>query len=433
MGNETSTAAKITKRVLVELLISLPAWLILTLGDDLAGKLAMICTASVFFGIGLVLYKLPPVWSRVILLAAMAIVLIIGIGLLRGNLPNSLWICALLWRGRYPKLTANHYGLAFLICCLAVIIASQNDILSGYRIVFITLAVIWIMIWFISLNSALMKDAGLQNNIVTRPVRLASRKYLLLFLAVALVIFALTVNYGKQLLTLPGYSSSDQKWLDVSDLQTPAPAQPMEEDWRITPDEQRPPSVIWDILFWTMAVAAMLGGIWFARMLWKDRTWSWNRFIKALRTWFLREKKVEALPYVEERRSLLKDKKKGPSRWNALFERRNIGLEWEQLSNPQKVRRIYEEAVLSGIEQGYEFKPHHTPSETLEGIKQWRVTSLQPADKEKANAYWPWFLSIRLSLLKLYEIAKYSTHSVTEQEVGSLKGDPSGGKARKNR
>lgn len=418
MGNGSSAVGRVIGRVLLEWLIWVPLWLVLTINDGVTSRLGTVVAATVFFALGFLLFKLPVVWARVTVAGVIVILVAVGIARYTNDLPIFLWIGVLLWRGRYLRLKPLDYLLAFLVCTAAVIAASQNDDLSNYRLLFIILAVIWVIVWFISINRGLLEEAGLHSNIVTRPVRLANRKYLFIFLTAGLLVFALTVSYGQKLLTPPHIST------DLFN-QPPPPETPIQQGQNplsaLLDKEQGPSSPIWDILLWIMVGAAALGAIWFARLMWKDRTWTWRGIIEAIRQWFIRAKKVEALPYIEERRSLLKEKKKGPSRFDTLFRKHNRGPEWEQLSNPEKVRRLYEETVLSGIEKGYDFQAHHTPFETLENMDQWRVSQQQVTDNEKHSSYWKWLLGIRISLLQLYEKAKYSPHSITEQEVKSLK------------
>lgn len=421
MGNAAALSGSLTRRVIMEGLIGIPVWVILTHGDGIEVKLIAICAAAIFFIIGLLLYKLSPAWGRVTAITLMIVLLTVGIGY-REFLPELVWMGALIWRGRYPKLSYMHYGLAFLICCLAVIVASQLDILSSYRLLFIGLSLVWIVNWFLSLNRWLLNDAALQNSIVTRPVRLGSLRYLLTFLAGALLVFALTVNYGEKLLTPPNITPLEENIVSEPDSPPPAQEQPSLQELLGEDADQGKPSIIWDIVFWTLGGLAAVFALFVVRMLWRDRTWTWRRFITSIRAWFVREKKTEALPYVEERRSLMKEKKKKSSRWSDFFQRSNRDREWQLLDNPQKVRRLYEDAVVSGIEQGYEFKSHHTSSETLERIAHWReVVSIR--DKDLRDSYWSRLLSIRLTLIKLYEKARYSPHSVTDQEVESLNND----------
>jgi hypothetical protein len=421
MGSEASPLIRIARRVLVEWLSWLPIWLILTSAYQLSGKLLLVCAGTVLFILGLFLYqRLSPAWSRATLILSIALLLGIGIPLFSSEWMTLVWLAVLLWRGRYPKLGARHYGYAFLLCCVAVIIVAQNASLPDYRMIIIALSLLWIVVWFLSVNRGLLEEAGLNNQIVTRPVRRANLLYLLIFLTGALLVFALTVNYGKELLTPPKYVPSEEVRVDIEDVLPPPSGPTGLGDMLGAVEKQGPRSVIWDILFWVLTGAAAVGLVWFVRMLWRDRTWSWRSFADSIRAWFVREKKAEALPYIEERRSLLKDKKKGPGRWNAFFHRNHREREWEQLDNPQKVRRLYEEAVLAGIEQGYEFHAHHSSAETLTRIAQWRANHSLP-DKDNSSTYWNRLLNIRLKLMILYEKARYSPHSVTDQEAEDLK------------
>lgn len=421
MGREaTAIWVRIARRVLVEWLIWLPVTIILTHSFDLSGKLFVSCGVIGSFALGMLLYKLPPVRSKVILFAVSVIVLGIGIIFFRNDWMAFALLGVLLWRGRYLQLLPRQYGFAFVLCCVAVIVAAQSDILPDYRILFIGLSLIWIVAWFLSLNRGLLTDAALQNSILTRPVRLASRRYLLIFLAAAFLIFAVTVNYGEQLLTPPVYVPGENN-VEIPEVQPPLQNQPSLKDMLGVNEEQGEPSKIWEIVFWIMSGLAAIGFFFFVKMLWRDRTWTWQRLLSAIRMWFLREKKTEALPYIEERRSLMKEKKRS-SRWNAFFQKNNREQEWDQLDNPQKVRLLYEAAVLSGIDQGYEFKVHHTSSETLEGMAHWRKgLALRDKEKESKSSYWIRLMNIRLMLIKLYDKARYSPHSVTDQEVKDLK------------
>jgi len=415
----SSAIGRVIGRIIVEWLIWLPVWLVLTTNMTILGKVGMIFIVMAFFAGGLLLYRIPAFWRRMSMLLIIIALIALSIAWFANDVPIMLWLGILLWRGRYLRLRHPHYGLAFGICCAAIIITSQNEAWADHRLPFILLAVFWMIVWFITLNRSLIEQAGLYNDIVTGPVKQASRKYLLLFLMVGVLIIALTANYGQQLLTPKHVVNPNNSWIDPN--QFIQPPQEQDQSWMEGLVEDRgKPSIIWDILFWIMTGLAACGLIWFARLIWKDRTWTWRGMLRSIREWFLRENKAENLPYVEERRSLLKEKKKGPGRFDSLFRRQSRGPSWEQLSNPEKVRRLYEEAVLSGIEQGYDFKPHHTPSETLERLEQWRLSQAAPSN-EKHSSYWTRLMNIKTVLLKLYEKAKYSPHEVTSQEVGSLR------------
>ncbi|BBI31055.1 hypothetical protein [Cohnella abietis] len=417
---KTPYMGKIANRLLLELFIWLPIWLILTDSEGSTIKLVAFIAAIAAFGLGFALFNLPVAWSRFTLVMILILLVLVGSVKYTSELPLFIWMGVLLWRGRYPRATVRHHALGFLICTAAVIVASNNENLHQYRWGFIVLAIIWMVTWFVAFNRGLLEEAGLGNSIVTRPVRLTSRRYLFIFLTASLLIFALTVSYGQQLLTPPKINTD---WMQSGKQEPPMepPVQQQDPLSKLKNEDQGPPSLFWKISEWIMVGVAVIVGLWFVKLLWKDREWTWRSMIKAIREWFLREKKAEKLPYVEERRSLIKEKKKGAGLWDTLFHRQKHGRAWELLNNPEKVRRVYEEAVLTSIEQGYDFKSYHSPSETIEGIQQWRLGQQLLDKKDKNSAYWKRLLHIRKSLLMLYEKARYSPHEITEKEVEGLK------------
>lgn len=423
MGDQTSGSSspigRAIIRIVMEWMIWLPVWMVLTTNMRAAGKFGMVAAVLFFFALGLLLHRFPTVWRRISMLAIFIALLAAGISLYTRELPIFIWMGILLWRGRYLKLRPMHYGLAFGICCAVMIVTSRNDVWADDRLIFILMAIVWVAVWFVALNEILIEQAGLHNGIVTSRVRQANRNYLYIFLAIGLLVIALTASYGQQLLTpKQAVVNPDNSWIDPNNFIQP-PREMEKPEW-MEEEEPGKPSVIWDILFWILSVVVVCAAFWFARLFWNNRTWTWRGFLKSIREWFLREKKAEKLPYVEERRSLAKEKKKGSSLIDSLFRRRNRGADWERLSNPEKVRRLYEEVVLAGIEQGYEFQASHTPSETLEGIERWR-TSRRASDDEKLISYWNRLLSIKSVLLELYEKAKYGPHEISAQEVEGLK------------
>ncbi|RED54956.1 DUF4129 domain-containing protein [Cohnella lupini] len=418
----SSPIRRILQRILTECLIWLPVWLILTVNMGGLGKLGMVFGAMAIFGAGLALHLMPALWRRLTLLTALFILLAIGIVQYReGNLLLFLWLGVLLWRGRYPNLGYLHYVLAFGICCTATIVTSLNQEWSDYRLPLILLALMWIVVWFISLNKRMIDDAGLYNGIVTGQVRRASRKYLFIFLAAGLLVIAITVSYGEQLLTPKQAIDSGDRWIDPDKFIQP-PQEMATPDWMDPNDQGGGSSTIGKILSWILIALALAGAIWLARLFWKDRTWTWRKIVDTIKAWLLRENKTEKLPYVEERRSLAKDKKKGPGKFDSLFRGRNRAPDWDRLDNADKVRFLYEEAVTAGIEQGYGFKSSDTPSETIEELERWLPSRKSPVrGEDRQAAYWEWLSNVRGSLIKLYEKARYSPNEVTSQEVDSLK------------
>ncbi len=415
----SSAIGRIVQRIVSEWLIWLPVWLILTVNMGGLGKLGMVFLAMAVFGLGLALHLLPAVWRHLTLIALLVIVLAIGIAQYReGDLLAFLWLGVLLWRGRYLKLEYPHYGLAFGICCAATIVTSVNEEWADYRLALILMASFWTVVWFISFNKRMIDEAGLNNGIVTGQVRRASRKYLFFFLAAGLLVIAVTAGYGQQLLTPKQVIDSGNRWMDTDKFIQP-PQEMATPDW-MDPNDQGGSSNIGKIMTWILSALAIAGAIWLARLFWKDRTWTWRKIVDSIKAWLLREKKAEKLPYVEERRSLAKGKKRGPGRFDSLFRRQNRAPNWEQLDNPSKVRFLYEEAVLAGIEQGYDFKASHTPSETLERMEKWLINRKIP-DANKTILLLPGLLRARELLIKLYEKAKYSPHKISSQETEELR------------
>lgn len=420
VSNSSRMLGAIALRVAIDLLIWLPMWLILTIQMQPMGKLGVLAAELGCILLGLWLGKLPPLWRRLSLITVFLGLAVLGTYLYTGGLTMILflWLGVLLWRGRFLRLEYWHYALAFAVSCVGVIATSQNEDWASYRQACILMAVIWVVVWFISLNRNLVDSAGHHGGIVTSPVRRSSRKYLTVFLAVSVVLIALTASYGQQLLT-PKISIPDTNWMDMPPIEPPRTVAE-EPEWSEFFEEKGEPWLIWDILFWVMAAVTIIGAILLARAAWKNRIWTWRALIGAVRNWFFRERPVETVPFIEERRSLQKNKKK-TSLLESLFRGHNRERKpnWAELSNPEKVRRVYQEVVEAGIEQGYEFKSHHTPSETLAGIEQWQRSRKLP-DNEKKSSYWTWLLSMRLSLVKLYERVRYSPHEVSDQDVESL-------------
>ncbi len=406
-------------RIFVELMIWLPLVLIFTTKMEVRDRVITVGIILLFIALGLLVNRFPPLWRRLAMISIIIALIGLGIGQYTNLLPVFLWLGIVLWRGRFVTLGHWHYGLAFCVCCAGLIVGSKVGAWADYRIAFIVLAVVWVVQFFYVLNRGLVENAGLHNGILTSPVKKASRNYLLIFLAIGVVVIALTASYGERWLT-----PKQVKWeRPTGQIEQPIPPPESMDmpDWmNELAKKQGKPSVLWDYVFWALIAAGAYGVFWFVRLGWKERR-TWREIIRLIRAWFLREKKAEELPYVEEHRSLRKEKKEGQSFFDSLFRRHGRKVNWDQLSNPEKVRRLYEEAIMTGIEQGYTFRPSDTPSETLEGLETWREALPTSSKKEKNVDYWSRFLQIRRVLLKLYEKAKYSPHEVTSQEAESLK------------
>ncbi|GGE40251.1 hypothetical protein GCM10011391_18780 [Pullulanibacillus camelliae] len=119
------------------------------------------------------------------------------------------------------------------------------------------------------------------------------------------------------------------------------------------------------------------------------------------------EDQSQALGYQEEREMLFQDwrhetkekLKRGLSQWQRT-------QRWEDLqTNQERIRFLFRQLLFKEMKQGYIYQSHHTPRETLDKIK-----------KQYPGQ------SIELeSLEKLYEKARYSPHSISNQEVKRTK------------
>ncbi|MFC4601045.1 hypothetical protein [Cohnella hongkongensis] len=413
-------AGRLGLRALAEWLLWLPLTLIFSANMGGAGKAGLAAGVLLCAALGLGLNGLPALWRRLVLIAAAVALTAAGIARFADHLPMLVWLCVVLWRGRFVRFGYGQFGLAFGVCCLVLFAISLNEAWLGYRTAVIALAVFWMIGWFAALNRSLIDRAGLDNGIVTRPVLQSSRKYALLFAGVGVLAIALTVGYGEKLLTPREIAVPSPRWIEPEQL-IPPPQQMNSPLEGLLQEDKGKPSPIWDYLFWGMAALAAIGFLWFVRWLWKERTWTWRSLLAKVRDWFVRERRTEKLPYVEERRSLRKEKKPGQGLFGSRFRRPRARLEWERLSNAEKVRRLYEEAVAEGIRQGYAFVPADTPGETLAKLESWQASRGPAKDKERQAAYWSWFSRVRSLLAGLYGRARYSPHDIAAEEVEELR------------
>jgi len=410
-------AGKFGLRVLAEGLLWLPLWLIFSANAGLAGKTGLAAGILLCIVAGLGFNRLPPLWGKILLVAITLAMVGVGVARNAGDLPVLIWMCAALWRGRFVRFGYWQYGFAFGVCCLALIAITLNEAWTGYRTAIVVLAVLWLLGWFVALNRSMIEGAGLGNGIVTRPVLRSSRKYAIFFIGIGVLAIIATIGYGEKWMTPRKVDVSpilaDFGW----DLEQEPDKDDFLEKLKGEPVEPHP---IWDYLFWIIVPLATAGFLWFVRLLWKDRTWTWRSLLNTIREWFIRGRREEEPPYIEERRSLRKEKKTGRGRFGALF-RKPSRPGWEQLGNPEKVRRLYEEAVTAGIRQGFVFRATDTPSETLEGIERWRSEVAAAAGNERKDAYWDWFRRIKEALAGVYGKARYSPREITSQEVEELR------------
>lgn len=414
-------AGRLGLRALAEWFAWLPLTLIFSANMGGSGKIGLAAAALLCAAAGLGLNGMSAIRRRLVLLALAVLLVGVGIARFADHLPMLIWLCVVLWRGRFVRFGHRQFGFAFGVSCFALFAITLNGAWAVYRPAIIVLAVLWMCGWFIALNGNQVDRAGLGDGIVTRPVVQSSRKYALVFVGLGILAIALTVDYGEKLLTPKKIVNPSNRWIDPE--QFIPPPQPMDR-----PDllgelgkDQGEPSPIWDYLFWIVTGLAAIGLVWFIRLLWRDRTWTWNGLLKTLREWFLRERRTEELPYVEERRSLRKEKKPGPGRLASMLRGSNSRREWDRLDNSEKVRRLYEDAVAAGIRQGYGFRPADTPAETIAGLERWQEGRSVSSDKDRQAEYWLWFRRVRSALGGLYGKARYSPHDISSEEVEELR------------
>ncbi len=76
----------------------------------------------------------------------------------------------------------------------------------------------------------------------------------------------------------------------------------------------------------------------------------------------------------------------------------------QNLTNGEKIRRIYRRRIEKLARSGYAFSKAQTPHERAEDIKRWRETEAVPEP-----------------LTELYETARYSTHDISTEDVRKVK------------
>lgn len=414
MAKERSwTIAAPAGRLAFEAMLWLPIGLLLLLSHGGGAKALAIAAGVASFAVGFVVSQLRPPWRLLGMLLVMLLLVAATVAIDWREAAIGAWLAAIAWRGRYVRATSSHYALGFGFAAVGTLVATNLDEATGYRIPFAVLAVAWLAGTMISYNRQLVQEAGLHGPIVTRAVRRDSRKYTLAFLAVVLALFGATLYYALQWLRPP------RVHLNVGgggDSYEPPAQMPQPELPPIGDDYK--PNPIWDWVGYIVGGLAALAILYVLYSLWRRRTWSWQSLKGALMKLFLRDRKEEALPYVEERRSLPKEK----PRFGGLFRRQPREPDWNELDSAAKVRRLYAEAVAAGAEAGYPHRAHHTPSEALSGLSGWRETRQAESRRkaEKRAAYWVWFAGVREALRRLYEQARYSPHEVREQDVAEL-------------
>ncbi|MFC5467403.1 hypothetical protein ACFPPD_01650 [Cohnella suwonensis] len=404
-------------RVLTEGLLWLPVWLMVgSAADSGPTRIGLLGLALTLFSAGLLFHAtLPTAWRRVIMLAVFVLLIALGLGAYPDNIVLLVWGGVALWRGRYAAFGYMQCALGFGIAASALSLVAVNDDWSGYKLVFILLSFGWMIAWFVALNRHLMEEASLLQGIATGAVKRANRTYVYAFLAASVSVVALTAEFGSRLLTPKNPIKPNERRIDPEKFIQP-------------PSDSGAANMIqqlggaggtwkgWDVIGWGVLAGVVIVAVWFVRLWWRDRKRTWQSWWQAVLDMLRRERRAEdVLPYVEERRSLAKKRAQSPR-----IPTRTAKADWERLGDADKVRRLYEEAVLAGIGDGFEFRASDTPSETLERIERHRL-AFPVSGKGRAATYWAWFAEAKPRLLRLYEKAKYSAHAIGADEVGRLR------------
>ncbi|MFC5402534.1 hypothetical protein [Cohnella soli] len=416
-----SPLGRIIGRILLEGLIWIPVWLLLSAssGSRVSGSGAF-SLALVLFAVGLVLHvTLPTVWRRVAMIVLLAIIAVYAFSSMDNAVVVFIWWGIALWRGRYAHFGHLQAALGFGIATGALALIAADEVWRNYRPEMIVLTVGWMLAWFLLLNKRLMDEAALLQGIATGSIRKASRTYMHAFLAIGVLVVALTVSFGSRWLTPPNSLKPDTGWIDSEKF-----LQPPDDTGSMNLTEQLGPGSTWkgwNVLTWVISVFCIILVLLFIRMMWRNKTWTWRSIWQSLLALFRRERPEETLPYVEERRSLAKRRGFVPA-FGGLFHKKMRKADWDKLDETEQIRLMYEEAVLSGIVEGFEFRPSDTPAETLARLERHRTDRRAP-DSKKLIAYWAWFAGAKPLLQRLYEQAKYSSRKIGTEEADRLKRD----------
>ncbi|MBO9598136.1 MAG: hypothetical protein J7559_10015, partial [Cohnella sp.] len=281
-GNLAGWVTKFAGRLLFEWMVWLPAWLLLTIGHTQERKLLSLAAVLACWAIGFMLTLLRPPWQ---LLATILFMIAVAAGSAAidvQELPIGIWLAVVAWRGKYVNATAGQFGIGFAAASASVFVATGYDAAETYRFGFIVLAIVWLVVWLIAWNRSLVNQAGLDSAIATRAVRQESRKYAFLFVAVALVVFGLTISHALNWMKLPQVDIGSSR---IDNIEPPKPQEPTEE-LPFKADENDRPNPIWDILFYILAAFSFFLLWKFFLWMWRDRKWTWKAIKDAIRSLF---------------------------------------------------------------------------------------------------------------------------------------------------
>lgn len=344
----------------------------------------------------------------------------------------ALYLGVVAWRsGRPLGLTA--IGMAGVATNgVALVAAHWAAALSPYRPLFIGAGIFWFVLSVYAGHSRLLDSASLHNGIVTRIVTRSTRAYATVLIAAVLAVFLATSDFHLWRAIVDFLSSHAPKGRPPVP-EPPPEAPPALPDWMDQAGGSSPGrwAKILNTVFYVIAgiVAAVLAWLLVRRFL---LNLEWVRQLSGrirafLARLFARPAPAEAPAYADERESLLdigKALRQAAARWRGRPKREPLSREeWERLDGAGRVRRLYEEAVASGIEDGYGFRPSDTPDETLEKLAKWREA--HPGRKAAGPAAAAWLGRVREALGALYGKARYGPREAigSEREIAELAND----------
>ncbi|CAM3987352.1 DUF4129 domain-containing protein [Cohnella lubricantis] len=317
---------------------------------------------------------------------------------------------------------------------LALIAAVWVSELAAYRPLFIVSGLIWFTLSAYAIHAKLLNSAGLHDGIVTRLVSRSSRRCLMLLLAVVIIAYLATSDF--------------HLWraiVEFINAHTPRPSPPESEPMQQAPSGGLPEGLLgeqsesrwprWtDYLFYGIAgaigaaVLILLVKRYVLNLSWFRALVSWVRAL--LPRLFERKPPPVQAPYTEEKESLLdigRALREARSRWLHRASRKPLGRrEWEQLAAREKVRRLYQESLLTAAEAGFSRRSSDTPSEALDAAARWYEGHEEEGAAARKSAVSPrsgWLRQKRALLADLYGRARYGSREATPAELEKLAGE----------
>ncbi|MGG1314545.1 hypothetical protein [Cohnella laeviribosi] len=349
-------------------------------------------------------------------------------------LSPALFIGVIAWQHRRPPGWLAIGGTGVAVNAVALIAAKWTAELEPYRLFFTLSGIFWFVVLIAAGHSRQLEAAGLQQHIVTRAVAAANRNYLAGLIAAVLVVFLLTsglslwheiVRYLNRLIPEPGDSAPPEA---AQPAMPPLPEGLFPEEGSASPEWWHK---LLDIVSYAVAGAAGAFLLWLLlRHFFLNRSWyraALGRLKALLARLFARREQPPAEGYSEERESLLDIRK--AFRELRLAGRGNRGgkrlsrTEWEKLAAADRARRLYEDAVLSGIRAGYRHRASYTPAETLDYLSAWLEASSLEAPDAGGRGLRDWLRGSKRRLLAAYELVRYGGREPSAEELRAIGGD----------